>query len=123
MAFLTDRKRAAGLGSAKTGTDQFWKMIRSSIALQIMIPLFVITFGISLGGTYEEVLAYYSRPLPTIIVGLSLIVCVSHFTAEAVEAVEDYVHGLAGKLAIIGLGALQYVLIGVGLFALIRLAL
>lgn len=123
MAFLTDRKRAAGLGSAKAGTEQFWKMIRSSIALQIMIPLFVITFGIGLGGTYEEVLAYYSRPLPAIIVALSLIVCVAHFTAEAVEAVEDYVHGLAGKLTMIGLNALQYVLIGVGLFALARLAL
>jgi succinate dehydrogenase / fumarate reductase, membrane anchor subunit len=29
MAFVTDRKRAVGLGSAKTGTEHFWSMTKS----------------------------------------------------------------------------------------------
>ena len=33
MAYLTDRKRAAGLGSAKNGTEHFWNMTVSSYAL------------------------------------------------------------------------------------------
>ena len=41
MAFLTDRKRAVGLGSAKSGTHHFWSMKVSSVALLILIPLFV----------------------------------------------------------------------------------
>ena len=33
MRYLTDRKRATGLGSAKTGTAHFWAMKVSSAAL------------------------------------------------------------------------------------------
>ena len=57
MAYMTDRKRARGLGSAKTGTAHFWAMKVSSLALLVLIPLFVFTFGSALGGTYDEILA------------------------------------------------------------------
>ena len=53
MAYMTDRKRARGLGSAKTGTAHFWAMKVSSLALLVLIPLFVFTFGSALGGTYR----------------------------------------------------------------------
>jgi succinate dehydrogenase / fumarate reductase membrane anchor subunit len=33
MSYLTDRKRATGTGSAKTGTEHFWLMKVSSVAL------------------------------------------------------------------------------------------
>ena len=49
MRYLTDRKRAIGMGSAKTGTAHFWAMKVSSFALLILIPLFVFTFGPMLG--------------------------------------------------------------------------
>ena len=62
MAFLTDRKRATGWGSAKSGTMHHWSMTVSSVALLILIPLFIFTFGSILGSSYEEVTAYYSRP-------------------------------------------------------------
>ena len=77
MAFLTDRKRAAGLGSAKTGTAHFWSMKVSSVALLILMPLFVFTFGCALGGSYEEVLSYYSKPFPAIVAALTLAVGIS----------------------------------------------
>ena len=38
MAFLTDRKRANGMGSAKSGTLHHWHMIVSSVALVGLIP-------------------------------------------------------------------------------------
>ncbi len=49
MNYLTARKRAEGLGSAKSGTHHFWNMTVSSAALLILIPLFVFTFGPMLG--------------------------------------------------------------------------
>ena len=49
MAFLTDRKRASGLGAAKTGTEHFWGMTISSAALLILVPLFVFTVGPMIG--------------------------------------------------------------------------
>ncbi|MGB1360444.1 MAG: succinate dehydrogenase, partial [Paracoccaceae bacterium] len=36
MRYLTDRKRATGLGSAKTGTAHFWAMKVSSAALLVL---------------------------------------------------------------------------------------
>ena len=74
MKFATDRKRAQGLGSGHHGTHHHWQMMVSSIALVVVVPAFVITFGLGLGGTYEEVVAYYSRPLPAIIMVICLII-------------------------------------------------
>ena len=123
MRYLTDRKRAQGLGSSRQGTHHHWQMMVSSVALIVLAPIFVITFGLGLGGTYEEVLAYFGRPFPAIVTGLTVVVAIRHFTYEALEAVEDYVHGTAQKLTLIGLTGLSYALIAIGLFALARIAL
>ena len=45
MRYLTDRKRATGLGSGRAGTEHHWKMMISSAALVVLVPLFVFTFG------------------------------------------------------------------------------
>lgn len=123
MRFLTDRKRAEGLGAAGTGTDEHWQMMISSAALVVLVPLFVFTFGSALGGTYEEAIAYYSRPFPAIVAALTLVVGVLHMTREVQDAIVDYVHGVAGKIAYVAAGALAWVIIAAGLFALVKLAL
>ncbi|MFW2588934.1 succinate dehydrogenase, hydrophobic membrane anchor protein [Sagittula sp. SSi028] len=123
MQFLTDRKRAQGLGSGRTGTQFHKRMLGTSMALVVLVPLFVFTFGAGLGGSYEEVLAYFSRPWPAIITALMLVVGVIHFNGETQEAIEDYVHGTKGKLLSMAVNALSYVLIAAGLFALVKLAL
>lgn len=123
MAYMTDRKRAAGLGSAKTGTEHFWHMQISSVALAILIPLFVFTFGSILGGTHAEVTAAFARPWPAIVAGLTLIVSFVHFKNGAQVMIEDYTHGLTRKALIVGVACLSYAAIATGLFALVRLAL
>lgn len=123
MAYLTDRKRASGLGSAKTGTAHFWSMKVSSVALLILIPLFVFTFGPALGGTYEEITAYYARPWPAIIAVLTLVVGFKHFNDGAQTLIEDYVHGTAQKITIILVTCLSYGAAAVGVFAIAKLAL
>ena len=121
--YLTDRKRADGLGSGRHGTHHHWHMMMTSLALVVVVPVFLVTFLAGFGGTYAEVVAYFSQPIPAIIVALSLIVTISHVTSEAVVAVEDYVHGARCKLLIIGLNWFSYILIAVGLFAIARMAL
>ena len=123
MRYLTDRKRATGLGSAKSGTAHFWAMKVSSVALLILIPLFVFTFGAALGGTYEEILAYYARPFPAIVAALTFIVGFKHFNDGVQVLIEDYVHGLNQKIAIILMTCLSYGAMAVGLFAIAKLAL
>ncbi len=123
MAYLTDRKRATGLGSAKTGTAHFWAMKVSSVGLLILIPLFVFTFGSALGGTYEEILAYYARPFPAIVAALTIAVGFKHFNDGVQTLIEDYVHGMAQKISIIAMTCLSYGAAAVGLFAIARIAL
>lgn len=123
MSYLTDRKRAQGLGSAKAGTKHFWQMQVSSVALLILVPLFIFTFGCALGSSYQEVTEYYARPFPAIIAALTILVGMLHFKNGAQVMIEDYAKGLTRKLLIIGVICLSYGIIATGFFALIRLAL
>lgn len=123
MSFRTDRKRAHGLGAGHYGTHHHWQMMVSSMLLVVLVPLFLVVFAVGYGGTYEEVIAYYSRPFPALVAAATLIVGIWHVMQETIVAVEDYVPGLPGKLTIVGVTAFSYTLIGVGLFALAKIAL
>lgn len=123
MAYLTDLKRARGMGASKTGTEHMWSMTVSSVALLILIPLFVFTVGPMIGAPYEEVVAYFARPFPAVVTGLTIVVSFLHFKGGVQVLIEDYVHGIARKIAIIAMICLSYAAIGTGLFALVRLAL
>jgi len=123
MAFLTDRKRATGMGSAKTGTQHFWSMKVSSVALLILVPLFVFTFGPALGSDYAEVTAYFARPFPAIVAALTLLVGFKHFNDGVQVLIEDYVHGPMEKLLIILMTCLSYGAAATGVFAIAKLAL
>ncbi|MGB0426787.1 MAG: succinate dehydrogenase, hydrophobic membrane anchor protein [Paracoccaceae bacterium] len=123
MRYLTDRKRAIGMGSAKSGTAHFWAMKVSSVALLILIPLFVFTFGTIVGEDYATVTAYFAHPFPALIAALTLIVGFEHFQSGAQVLIEDYVHGLAQKITIILIKCISYGLMAMGLFAIAKLAL
>ena len=123
MRYLTDRKRATGMGSAKSGTAHFWALKVSSVALLILIPLFVFTFGTIVGEDYATVTAYFAHPFPALIAALTLIVGFEHFQSGAQVLIEDYVHGLAQKFTIILIKCISYGLMAMGLFAIAKLAL
>ncbi len=123
MSFLTDRKRAVGMGSAKSGVHHFWAMKMSSVALLILIPLFIFIVGPALGSSHEEVLATFSRPFPAIVAALTIIVGFKHFRDGAQVMLEDYVHGTTQKVCIILLACLSYGAMATGLFAIAKIAL
>lgn len=123
MAFLTDRKRAAGMGSAKSGTLHHWHMIISSVALVGLIPCFIFTFGSIYGAPYEDVVAYYQRPFPSIVALLTFAVGFIHFRGGVQTMIEDYVHGFAGRALQIAMICLSYTAMAIGILAVVRLAL
>ncbi|MBT8456169.1 MAG: succinate dehydrogenase, hydrophobic membrane anchor protein [Rhodobacteraceae bacterium] len=123
MAFVTDRKRAVGLGSAKEGTHHFWSMTVSSVGLLILVPLFIFTFGPMLGEPHEAVVAYFARPFPAIVAALMILVGFMHFKGGVQTLIEDYTGGMTRKALIIGSICLSYAAIATGLFAIARIAL
>jgi|SRR6056297_2188502 len=123
MAYLTDRKRAVGLGSAKAGTEHHWKMTLSSYALVILTPLFLFVLGQAFGQPHEAVAAWFARPFPGIVTGLMLVVGFTHFRMGVQVLIEDYTAGTTRKLLIVAMVCLSYAAMAAGVFALVRLAL
>ena len=123
MAYLTDRKRANLFGAAKSGTAHFWAMTVSSVALLVLVPLFIFTFGPMLGAPYEDVIARFSRPFPALVAALTIVVGFMHFKNGVQTLIEDYVHGLTKKVLIIATICLSYAAAATGLFAIARIAL
>lgn len=123
MDYLTDRKRAVGLGSAKEGTHHYWSMQVSSAALVILVPLFVFTVGPMLGQPHGAVVETFSRPFPAIVAALTLVVGLMHFKNGVQVLIEDYSDGLTRKALIIGTICLSYAAAATGLFAIARIAL
>ena len=123
MRYLTDRKRVEGLGSGRDGTQHHWQMMVSSILLCFAIPAVVIILATALGGSHADVTAYLGKPGIALVLMLSGSVIVWHVMQESIEAIEDYVHGTAGKLCLVAVRALAYTLNAAGIFAIVRLAL
>ena len=122
MKFATDRKRVIGLGSARSGTEHFWTMTLTSVALMVLTPLFVFTFGPLLGQPHDAVIAALSHPLRALIIVLMLIVGLHHFRLGIRVVVEDYTSGLTRKGLLITFSIISYGLMAIGLFAIAKLA-
>jgi succinate dehydrogenase / fumarate reductase membrane anchor subunit len=123
MRYMTDRKRALGLGASNSGVHHFWMMKVSSVALLLLIPLFIFTFGPMIGESHATVVAYFSHPFPAIVAALTIVVGFKHFNDGAQVMIEDYVHGLAQKVTIVLVTCLSYAAAATGLFAIVKIAL
>jgi succinate dehydrogenase / fumarate reductase, membrane anchor subunit len=123
MAYVTDRKRAVGLGSAKSGTEHFWSMTKSSAALLVLVPLFVFTVGPMLGRPHAEVVAFFARPFPAIVTALTIAVGFMHFKSGVQVLTEDYSDGLTRKVLILVMTGVSYAAAATGLYAIARIAL
>ncbi|MDG1864035.1 MAG: succinate dehydrogenase, hydrophobic membrane anchor protein [Yoonia sp.] len=123
MGFMTDRKRAVGMGSAKSGTMAHWQMTLSSVGLLVLIPMFIFQFGAILGHPFEEVVAYYARPVPAAIAAMTIAVSFIHFRGGVQILIEDYVQGVSRKALIVAMTCLSYGAAGLGVFAVLRIAL
>ncbi|CUH38857.1 succinate dehydrogenase, hydrophobic membrane anchor protein [Jannaschia seosinensis] len=123
MAYITARKQVAGYGSAHTGTAQHWRVTISSVALVVLVPLFVFTFGFALGEPWPEVVAYYSRPFPALVAALTLSVGWWHFAKGVHVLITDYTRGMSRKVLIIVTHILSYAAALASLYAIARLAL
>jgi succinate dehydrogenase / fumarate reductase membrane anchor subunit len=115
--------KVRGLGAAREGTGNFWRIRVTSIAL-IPLSMFVVGWVLSLRGAgLAEVRASLANPLIALAVALFLIISLDHMRLGMKEIIEDYVHEEGGRLALLILNSFFSVLIGaVSIFALLKLA-
>lgn len=111
------------MSGSKSLINPHFAMKLTSIALFFLIPAFIFTFGSIIGEDHEAVVEYLSKPLPALIVALTLIIGLQHFQSGAQTLIEDYVRGGGVRIAIIFVKLLSYCLIVVGLYSIARIAL
>ena len=115
--------KVRGLGAAREGTGNFWRMRVTSIAL-VPLSMFVVGWVLSMRGAgLAEVRASLASPLIALAMALFLIISLDHMRLGMKEIIEDYVHEEGSRLALLILNTFFCVLIGAAsIFALLKLA-
>ena len=97
----TPLARVRGLGTAKSGTEQFWRQRLTAVAnLPLTIALVFILVAL-IGRNHAAVVQILGSPLVAVIMLLFIISITTHMRIGMQVIIEDYVHGEAMKLFLI----------------------
>lgn len=84
--------KVRGLGSAKAGTEHFWRQRVTAAANFVLIVVFVFVLIRLQAGTYADVKATLANPLVNVLMVGLIVSGVWHMKIGMQVIIEDYVH-------------------------------
>jgi succinate dehydrogenase membrane anchor subunit len=122
MAMRTALKKAEGLGSAKEGTEHFWRIRVTAVASLLLLPPFVALIIGLLGADYDTVRRMMANPVVAILMLLIVLVNVEHMRIGMKEIIEDYIHTEGRRVVLLMLNTFFAICVGlVCVFAVLKL--
>ncbi|MFD1746414.1 succinate dehydrogenase, hydrophobic membrane anchor protein [Rhizobium helianthi] len=123
MDMRTPLGKVRGLGSAKSGTDHFWKVRTTSLALVPLMLFYVVFLIMYAGKPYADVVSALSNPFIATINALTIIAGIVHMKLGMEEIIQDYIHTETTKFALLVLNSFFSLLAGgLCLFAALKIA-
>lgn len=124
MSLQTPLNKVRGLGSAKEGTDHFWRQRLTAVA-NIPLALFLVwTVLTTVGGSYTEVRETLSSPFTALALLLLVISGTIHMRLGMQVVIEDYVKGEGAKFLLLILNTFFAILVAIAcVYAIMKLSL
>jgi succinate dehydrogenase / fumarate reductase membrane anchor subunit len=124
MSMRTPLKTVRHLGSAREGTDHFWKQRLTAVA-NVFLGLFLVWLIASLAGAdHAAVKAKLANPLISLAILALVVSGTVHMRIGMQTIIEDYVHGEAAKIVLLMLNTFYAVFIALACaYAVLKLSL
>ena len=115
--------RVLGLGSAKSGTEHFWRQRLTAVAnVPLTVAFVVIVIGL-LGRNHAAVVQILGSPLVAIVMLLFILSVTTHMRIGMQVIIEDYVHDEVTKLVLLMANTFFAVAVGLACaFAILMLS-
>ena len=119
----TPLARVRGLGSAKSGTEHFWRQRLTAVANVPLTIAFVLILVSLLGRNHAWAAQILGSPLVAIVMLLFIVSITTHMRIGMQVIIEDYVHTEKNKILLIMLNMFYVIAVGLAsAFAILKLS-